>query len=227
MPSRSIDAAVASASARNRARVSGLRAVAAAGHDQRAGAPGVAEAEMQRGEPAHGEAADMGPVDPGGVHDGGDIVGGPRLAVAGRIVRRVGGRVAARIVGQRPVAVREMPQLRLPGAQVAGEFVHEDDRRSRPRLLVIQAHRRHRWLHGAWLGSSSVSGRLRRPRPSFRPEQSAGLRSSLPRAKSKGNLVAGLQIPGVEIEPGFLHSLRSVEMTERSGQDVRICHETS
>ena len=57
-------------------------AFAHAGHDQRARALGMAKAEMQAGEAAHGQADDMSLVDLQMIHHRQDVVGGALLAVA-------------------------------------------------------------------------------------------------------------------------------------------------
>ena len=54
--------------------------------------------------------------------------------------RHVGRRIAARRIGDAAIAPREVAHLRLPGAPVAGELVHEQERRAAARLLVVQAH---------------------------------------------------------------------------------------
>ena len=94
---------------------------------------------MQRGETAHRQADDMGLVDPQMIEHRGDVVRRPGLGVFRHIVRHVRRRIAARGVGDRPVSLAEMPHLGFPGAVVAGEFMHEDDRRARTAFLVVQA----------------------------------------------------------------------------------------
>ena len=53
--------------------------------------------------------------------------------------RHVGRRIAARRIGDAAVAAREIAHLRLPIGVVGREFVQEEDRRSAPRLLEIEA----------------------------------------------------------------------------------------
>ncbi len=67
-----------------------------------------------------------------------DVVARARLRVALDILGHVGGRIAARVVGDAAVAAREVAQLRLPAAVVAGELVHEHDRRAAAGLLVVE-----------------------------------------------------------------------------------------
>ena len=67
-----------------------------------------------------------------------DVVARARLRVALEVLGHVGGRIAARVVGDAAVAAREVAHLRLPAAVVAGELVHEDDRRAAAGLLVVQ-----------------------------------------------------------------------------------------
>src|SRR5258706_16291632 len=68
-----------------------------------------------------------------------DVIPRMRLGVARSIFRHVGGRKAARVVGDAAEVAREEPQLRLPAAVIAGELVHEHERRAAAALLVIQA----------------------------------------------------------------------------------------
>jgi hypothetical protein len=77
----------------------------------------------------------------------GRIVGLLRLAIGGGIVGHVGGRIAARVIGDAAVAAGEMPHLRLPAAVIAGELVREDHRGAGPGLLVIEADRVIRGQH--------------------------------------------------------------------------------
>src|ERR1700690_2477967 len=53
---------------------------------------------------------------------------------------RVGRRIAARGIGDATVTLAEFAQLRLPAAMVAGEFMHEQDRRPLPHLFVKEPH---------------------------------------------------------------------------------------
>jgi hypothetical protein len=53
--------------------------------------------------------------------------------------RHVGGRIAARRIGDAAVAAREVTHLRLPIGVVGREFMQEDDRRSHARLFEMQA----------------------------------------------------------------------------------------
>ena len=117
-----------------------MGAVAASGDDQRASALGIGEAEMDGGEAAHRQADDVGLVDLERVEHGADVVAGARLRVLRDVVRHVGGRIAARVVGDAAVAPAEMAKLRLPGAHVACKFVHEQDRRAGSDLVVIKLH---------------------------------------------------------------------------------------
>ena len=52
--------------------------------------------------------------------------------------RHVGRRIAARGIGDAAVALAEFTQLRFPTAVIATEFMHEQDRRPLPHLLVMQ-----------------------------------------------------------------------------------------
>src|SRR5882762_9778045 len=67
-----------------------------------------------------------------------NIVGGTVLAVGRWILRHVRWRIAARGIGDGPVAPAEMLKLLFPAAMIAGEFMDEDDRRSASGFLVVQ-----------------------------------------------------------------------------------------
>src|SRR5258708_27203939 len=68
-----------------------------------------------------------------------DVIPRMRLRIARAVFRHVGGRKAARVVGDAAEVAREEAQLRLPAAVIAGELVHEHERRAAAALLVIQA----------------------------------------------------------------------------------------
>src|SRR5258706_11008049 len=68
-----------------------------------------------------------------------DVIPRMRLRIARAVLRYVGGRKAARVVGDAAEVAREEAQLRLPAAVIAGELVHEHERRAAAALLVIQA----------------------------------------------------------------------------------------
>src|SRR5580765_2340031 len=58
--------------------------------------------------------------------------------IALEILRHVGRRVAARVVGDAAVAPREVTHLGLPTAVVAAELVNEHDRHASAGLLVVK-----------------------------------------------------------------------------------------
>jgi hypothetical protein len=124
----------------------GLRAVAAARDHQRTYPVRVAQAQVQRAEPAHGEPDDVGTIDPGGVQHGDRVGDGPRLGVGLEVARNVGRRIAAGGVGDAPVAPAEGAELRLPAAMVAGELVDEQEWRPPPPPPPRQDGLRHRSL---------------------------------------------------------------------------------
>src|SRR5688572_16161824 len=130
----------------------GLRAIAATAHDEGKRPLCVGDAEMQRGETAHGEAADMGLVDAQVVEDRTDVVARQRLRVFFRILRHVRWRIAARVERDAAVITREEPHLRLPAAIVTGVLVDEEERLAAARFLEIELHAvvgggmRHRFL---------------------------------------------------------------------------------
>ena len=61
------------------------------------------------------------------------------VSVAIRRRRHIGGRIAARGVGDAAVAAREVTHLRLPIGVVGRELMQEEDRRARACFLEIQA----------------------------------------------------------------------------------------
>ena len=116
----------------------GRRAIAAAGHHQRAGALGVGKAEMQRGEAAHRQADDVRLVDLERVEHRADVVACALLRIALAVLGHVGWRIAARVIGDAAIALAEIPHLQFVRAPVAGEFVDEDDRDAAADFLVKQ-----------------------------------------------------------------------------------------
>src|SRR6185503_11067272 len=79
---------------------------------------------------------------PAAVTDSQHVVARDVLAVLRAVARHVGGRIAALAVGDAAVGACEEPHLRLPGAVVAGIFMHKDDGRAAARFLVIQPDRK-------------------------------------------------------------------------------------
>ncbi len=113
-------------------------AVAAAAQHQRQRAVGIGQAEMQRGVASHGDADDMRLVEAERVEHGADIVARARLRIALQPRRHVRGRVSPRVVGDGAVAPREIAQLRLVAAVIAGEFMDADDCGAGARLFVVE-----------------------------------------------------------------------------------------
>src|SRR5204862_508676 len=73
---------------------------------------------------------------------------GVELTPAGRVLRHVRRRVAARVERDRAIAAREEASLKMPAPGVAGELVDEDERHARALILVeeidgVDARRRH------------------------------------------------------------------------------------
>ena len=63
------------------------------------------------------------------------VVGGAVLGILRRVLRHLGGREAAGVEGDAAVLPAEAANLRLPAAMIAGELVHEHDRRAGAGLL--------------------------------------------------------------------------------------------
>ena len=73
------------------------------------------------------------------------------------MLRHVGRREAARVVGDGAIALAEMPHLQLVAAQIAGKFMHQDHGMAGTGFLEIQAHPvvRRRVRHVGLLGPGS------------------------------------------------------------------------
>ncbi len=71
------------------------------------------------------------------IHQRDNVVARDVLAVFSAVLRHIGRRIAALAVGDAAVHAREMPHLRLPGAEVASIFMHEDNGRAAASLFVI------------------------------------------------------------------------------------------
>src|ERR1700722_11619160 len=119
--------------------LAGLSAVTAAGDNERQRASGIGESEMQNREAAHRDADNMRLVDFECVEHAANVVARPLLRVALDIRGNIRRRVAARIVEDAAVALREIPHLRLEAAEVASEFMHEHNRRAGAGFLVIKS----------------------------------------------------------------------------------------
>jgi hypothetical protein len=94
---------------------------------------------VQRREAAHGETDDVRALDPQVVEYRDRIVARMRLRIAFAIFRDVGGRKAARRVGDAAEAAREEAHLRLPASVIACEFVDEKNRRAAAGFFVVEA----------------------------------------------------------------------------------------
>src|SRR4249919_1691575 len=114
------------------------RSVAAACGRHRNAALRMSDADVQRRKRAHRMADDVRFVDLERIHHGDDVFVEAILAVFVRVVWNIRWRIAALAVGDAAVRPRETPHLRLPGAVVCRIFMHEDDRRALPCLLVVE-----------------------------------------------------------------------------------------
>src|SRR6516162_7054500 len=95
---------------------------------------------MQRSKAAHREPHDMRFGLGDMIEQCEDIVGGARLRVGGDVLWYVRRRKAARVEGNRAITLSEIPNLRLKAAQIAGEFMNQDQRMARSGFLEIEAH---------------------------------------------------------------------------------------
>src|SRR5260370_29256926 len=82
-----------------------------------------------------------------------NVVGSAVLAVGRRILLHVRWRIAARGIGDGPVAPAKMLKLLFPAAMIAGEFMDEDDRRGASGFLVVSPY--------ALISGSKSHGQLR------------------------------------------------------------------
>jgi hypothetical protein len=98
------------------------------------------QADLQGGVAAHRQADDVRLVDLEMIEHRDRVVAEIFIAVDVRGSRHVRRRIAARGIDDAAMLAREMPHLRLPAAVVAGEFVHEQNRRAAAGFLVIEAH---------------------------------------------------------------------------------------
>jgi hypothetical protein len=105
---------------------------------RRGGVARVLHAEVQRREGAHRAADHVRLAQLQRVEHRDDVVALALLLVVLRALRHVARRIAARVVGDAAVRACEVAQLRLPAAMVAGELVHEHERRAAAGLFVVQ-----------------------------------------------------------------------------------------
>ena len=140
-----------------------LRAVAAPRDAQRQRTRRMAEAIVQRGEPAHRQSDNMRLVDLQMIQHRPDVVRRSCLRILRHILGHIGWWIATRIVGNGTITLAEMPHLRLPASIIAGVFVHEDNWPARAGFFVVKAHSvishcvRHRYP--LWCGFPPARGR--------------------------------------------------------------------
>src|ERR1700682_6229825 len=70
----------------------------------------------------------------------GYYTGGGSLRIGGDVLRHVGRRETTRVEGDGTIAFPEMAHLLLVAAQIAGEFMNQDQGTARSGFLEIQAH---------------------------------------------------------------------------------------
>jgi hypothetical protein len=115
-----------------------MRAGATGGSDQRAQPFRMEHRQHQPGIGAHGETNDVCACDLQSVEHGNGVGGGDVVAIGGRVVGNVGGRIAARRHDDTAVGPGKMRYLRRPAAVVAGELVEEQDRMAGAPLLDVE-----------------------------------------------------------------------------------------
>src|SRR6202163_3046476 len=69
-----------------------------------------------------------------------DVIGGASLRIGGDVLRHVGRRETTCVEGDGTIAFSEMAHLLLVAAQIAGEFMNQDQGTARSGFLEIQAH---------------------------------------------------------------------------------------
>ena len=109
-------------------------------HDDGAAAFRVAQGEVERDIPAHGQAADVRLLQAQVVHQTAQVFDGDVLRVRLRVGGHVRRRIAPVVVGDDPVAVAEVAHLLLPAFVGAGEFVAPDERKALAGGLVKDVH---------------------------------------------------------------------------------------
>ena len=117
-----------------------LGTVSSARDDQRQRPIRIGHPEMQRREPAHREADDVGTGDVEVAHHIPDVVNRACLRVFRHLFRHVRGGITAGVEGHATVAARKVPNLRPPAALVPTELVDENNRSALGGIFYVQAH---------------------------------------------------------------------------------------
>jgi hypothetical protein len=116
-----------------------LRTRADARQDQGGDPFGMAGRQVERDAGPHREADEGRLLDPQPVEQGDQIVGEDILGIGLGIARRFGQAVAGQIGNDDPIAIGEALALAPPHAPAASQAVHQDHRRTRAALVVVQA----------------------------------------------------------------------------------------
>src|SRR4030095_7268852 len=112
------------------------RPAAGAGDDQARRQLWIADAEGERDAAAHRETADVRARDAEVLHQAAEVVHEDLDGVCG-LLRDLGRRIAAVVPRHHAVAPREVPDLRLPGAEVCAALVAPAERKAPTRLLAV------------------------------------------------------------------------------------------
>src|SRR5215203_4287445 len=116
-----------------------IRSPAAAQDRDRPAAARLHDACVQRRISTHGMADNVRTPEREPIQYREDIGSSEILAVTLRANWYIRRRIATGAKGNAVVRLREGTHLHLPAAMIAGEFVHEHDRRAGPHLLVVEA----------------------------------------------------------------------------------------
>jgi len=95
---------------------------------------------VQRREAAHRQPNDVRFANSEMIENRSDVIGSAVLRIRIWVFGYIGGRITPRVERNAAVAPAEMAHLRLPTAMIPGKFMHEDQRRSGTRFLVVEAH---------------------------------------------------------------------------------------
>src|SRR5215475_4576785 len=114
------------------------RAIAATCNHNRAATVGIGKSEMKRGKSAHRKPDNVRFVDLESIQHGPDVVSGALLRIALAILGDIGRRISARVERHAAIIFREMANLLLVGAIVAGKFMDKNDRDAFDGFFIVE-----------------------------------------------------------------------------------------
>jgi hypothetical protein len=114
------------------------RAIAATCNHNRAATVGIGKSEMKRGKSAHRESDNVRFVDLESIQHGPNVVSRALLRVALAILRDIRRGVSAGVECHAAIILREMANLLLVGAVVAGKFMDKNNRDAFASFLIVE-----------------------------------------------------------------------------------------